>query len=124
MASRYWRSLRQARLSRRQVLAAAGIGAAAAGMLAATGGGSLLRAPTATAASAKGYGGRFQVSLPFAINTLDPHTSIALGSTYVPRIYNTLVSRSQVNRSALFYDLASSLESPTKTHGSLGSGLA
>ena len=94
------------------MLAAAGIGAAAAGVLAATGGGSLLRAPTAIAASEKGYGGRFQVGLPFAIDTLDPHMSFAGGSTYVPRIYNALVSRSQVNRSALFYDLASSLEKP------------
>ena len=112
MASHYWRSLQQARLSRRQVLAAAGAGAAAAGVLAATRGGSLLRAPTATAASEKGYGGRFQVSLPFQIDTLDPHTSVALGSTYVPRIYNTLVAQSQVDPDTIFFDLAQTMERP------------
>ena len=112
MANRYWRSPQQARLSRRQVLAAAGAGAAAAGVLAATRGGSLLRAPTATAASEKGYGGRFQVSLPFQIDTLDPHTSVALGSTYVPRIYNTLVAQSQVDPDTIFFDLAQTMERP------------
>ena len=94
------------------MLAAAGTGAVAAGVLAATRGGSLLRAPTATAAGAKAYGGRFQVGLPFEIDTLDPHTSIARGPTYVPGIYNTLVSQSQVDPDFVFFDLAQTMERP------------
>ena len=112
MTNRYWRSLRQARLSRRQVLAAAGTGATAAGVLAATSKGRLLRTSTAVAASAKGHGGRYQIGSPAIIDTLDPHTSLVGGPPYFPRIYNTLVSQSQVDPSALFFDLASSFEQP------------
>ena len=57
-------------------------------------------------------GGRFVNSEAADFGTFDPHAGIALASVYFPRLYNVLVNQSATKTDFMYFDLASSLETP------------
>ncbi len=133
MAGRgYWERIERKRISRRRVLAGTGAGAAGLLVAAACGGGSDGK-KTPSASSTSGatpdagtggptrpagqpkIGGRFLGVNQGAWGTIDPLVSVGNGTGIMPRFYNTLVSRSNVDPTFVYYDLAQSLEQPDET---------
>ncbi|HYM14708.1 MAG TPA: ABC transporter substrate-binding protein [Dehalococcoidia bacterium] len=127
--SDYWQRFADRRLSRRSVLRAAGIGAAAAAAIPLGGcsGGSTTTTGAgvtpATTPSPNGpdllntggtprRGGRFLTSEAADFGTFDPHLGIALASAYFPRLYNVLVNQCATKAEFMYFDLASALETP------------
>jgi peptide/nickel transport system substrate-binding protein len=131
MAERsYWERLELKRISRRRVLAGTGVGAAGLLVAAACGGGSSTKTPTAgagktpasgatsavggapTASGPPKSGGRYKDFVQGAWGTIDPVVSVGNATGIMPKFYNTLVSRSNVDPKFTFYDLAESFEQP------------
>lgn len=111
--SSYWQKIQRQRLTRRKMLAVSGASVAGLAIAAACGGDG--DAPTPASSQNGGTpraGGRLQLGTDLIIDTLDPHTSIAGGPTYFPRIYNVLMAQSSVDTSFRFDDLAATLEQP------------
>ncbi len=114
--SSYWQKIQRQRLSRRKMLAVTGGSAAGLAIAAACGGDGDAPAPTSDVnGGTPAAGGRLQVGTDLIIDTLDPHTSIAGGPTYFPRIYNVLMAQSSVDTAFRFDDLAETLEQPDDT---------
>jgi ABC-type transport system substrate-binding protein len=132
-ASSFWEKYTRARVSRRRVLRAGGIAAAAAGAwaLAGCGGesdknGATTPASTSTSGGADAPdllnpanpprpGGRYVTQNSANFGTFDPHTGIQVASAYFPRIYNLLLSQSPTKPGFTFMDLAQAYESPDET---------
>ncbi|MHB8376641.1 MAG: ABC transporter substrate-binding protein [Dehalococcoidia bacterium] len=117
----------QQRVSRRQLLRAAGGTAAVLSLLPLTGcsgtGASRNGGGVATATSVPDRpdilnpgpprrGGTFATSEAADFGTFDPHLGIALASAYFPRLYNVLVNQSATKPAYFYFDLASSYENP------------
>ncbi len=115
----YWDKIRRQRISRRRMLVVTGAGAAGLAIAAACGdGGGDDVEPTddgQVSAGTPKAGGRLQIGSAVNIDTLDPHTSIAGGVAFFPRIYNVLMAQSSVDASFRFDDLADKLEQPDDT---------
>lgn len=109
----YWELFWKRRLTRRRFLAGAALGVGAAIASVACEG---KKAPTPqppgspTLEERPKRGGRGQAFSTVTFDQLDPHVSVAAATAYFPRIYNTLVSQSQVRTDYYFWDLAESLE--------------
>ncbi|MEK7693308.1 MAG: ABC transporter substrate-binding protein [Chloroflexota bacterium] len=130
MAS-YWDRYRDARISRRAWLRAAGAGAAAAGAVALAGcenaaSKKLGTVPTSplgpvdqpdvlNPAGPPRRGGRFATANSADFGTFDPHLGIAVASAYFPRVYNVLVNQSPTRPEFMYFDLATSFETPDDT---------
>ncbi len=119
----YWDRLDRQRISRRRVLATGGAGAAGLLLAAACGGGSSgekspaagktdTAAGTPAASGPPKVGGRYKGANQGAWGTIDPVVSVGNATGIMPRFYNTLISRSNVDPEFVFYDLAQSLEQP------------
>jgi len=120
----YWERFERQRVSRRRVLATGGAGAAGLLLAAACGGGGGGKTPSAgtpgadttagttpTAGPPK-RGGRYKGVNQGAWGTIDPFVSVGTATGIMPRFYNTLISRSNVDPKFVFYDLAQSFEQP------------
>jgi|GEM_PF-958343 len=129
MAERsYWERIAQNRISRRRLLAGTGVGAAGLIVAAACGGGSSKNNNTPAAGTPSGAGTSAAGSAPAAgpgksggrylgVNqgawgTIDPIVSVGTATGIMPRFYNTLLSRSNVDPKFVFYDMAQSFEQP------------
>ncbi len=121
MAGSYWDRIERQRVSRRRVLAGAGAGAA--GLLVAAACKDTTEKPTQTPAGTSTAsvpptagpgkrGGRYLGVNQGAWGTIDPIVSVGNATGIMPRFYNTLISRSNVDPKFTFYDLAQSLEQP------------
>jgi peptide/nickel transport system substrate-binding protein len=123
----YWTHLERRRVSRRRMLAGVGAGAAGLVVAAACGGSSSNddKTPSATGTSGPDtfagptrppgtpkIGGRYLGVNTGAWGTIDPIVSVGTGTGIMPRFYNTLVSRSNVDPNFVFYDLAQAFEQP------------
>ena len=125
-AGSYWDKIERARVSRRRMLAGTGAGAAGLLLAAACGGGSdddktpasKTGAPAGTPAGTPAgdgppkSGGRYKGVNQGAWGTIDPVVSVGNATGIMPRFYNTLISRSNVDPEFTFYDLAQSFEQP------------
>ncbi|MBI5284631.1 MAG: ABC transporter substrate-binding protein [Chloroflexi bacterium] len=126
-AGSYWSKMERARVSRRRMLAGTGAGAAGLLLAAACGGGSdgdktpgagKTSAPAGTPAGTAAAdvppksGGRYLGVNQGAWGTIDPVVSVGNATGIMPRFYNTLISRSNVDPEFVFYDLAQSFEQP------------
>jgi peptide/nickel transport system substrate-binding protein len=127
MAGSYWERITTQRVSRRRVLQTTGVAGAAAGAvwLVGCGGGSSSGktpaaggSPTAAVGTTPAdagppkIGGRYKGFVQGAWGTIDPVVSVGNATGIMPRFYNTLISRSNVDPTFLFYDLAQSFEQP------------
>ena len=122
MAGSYGETSSGKRISRRRVLAGAGAGAAGLLVAAACGGGSSSdKTPSAGTTSVAGtpaasgppkHGGRYKAVNQGAWGTIDPLVSVGTSVGIMPKFYNTLISRSNVDPKFVFYDLAQSFEQP------------
>ncbi|MBF6598882.1 MAG: ABC transporter substrate-binding protein [Dehalococcoidia bacterium] len=127
--SDYWQRLRDARVSRRRLLAAGAALGATAASLPVVGCGSSRRGarPAASATGGRGAadqpdvlnpggtpvrGGRYRYSVGADFGSWDPHTGVAVASAYFPRLYNVLLNQSAARPGFFYFDLASSLETP------------
>jgi ABC-type transport system substrate-binding protein len=124
----YWERIARSRISRRRVLAGTGAGAAGLLVAAACGGKSSNNntptaggSPTSTSgdqgkptrpAGTPKIGGRYLGVNQGAWGTIDPIVSVGNATGIMPRFYNTLISRSNVDPEFTFYDLAQSIEQP------------
>jgi peptide/nickel transport system substrate-binding protein len=118
----YWDRVERQRISRRRLLAGAGAGAAGLAVAAACGGGSgdgggtnKTAIPSSAAPPTAGpgkRGGRYLGVNQGPWGTIDPIISVGNATGIMPRFYNTLISRSNVDPKFTFYDLAQSLEQP------------
>jgi peptide/nickel transport system substrate-binding protein len=127
MAGSYWEKMTTQQVSRRRVLRTTGVAGAAAGavwLVGCGGGGSSAKtaAPGDTATAAGGttpeaagppkLGGRYRAVNQGAWGTIDPLVSVGTAAGIMPKFYNTLISRSNVDPKFVFYDLAQSVEQP------------
>ncbi len=127
MAGSYWEKMTTQRVSRRRVLQTTGVAGAAAGavwLVGCGGGGSSAKTPapgdaataaggtTPEAAGPPKLGGRYKAVNQGAWGTIDPLVSVGTAAGIMPKFYNTLVSRSNVDPKFAFYDLAQSVEQP------------
>ncbi|TAK53263.1 MAG: hypothetical protein EPO22_15920, partial [Dehalococcoidia bacterium] len=118
--SNYWDRIERLRLSRRRLLAGTGAGAAGLLVAAACGGDSggsdtptTSTTPDALPTAGPGRrGGRYKGINLGPWGTIDPIISVGNATGIMPRFYNTLLSRSNVDPEFTFYDLAQSLEQP------------
>ncbi|MEX2247830.1 MAG: ABC transporter substrate-binding protein [Dehalococcoidia bacterium] len=128
--SGYWQRFADMRVSRRRMLRALGSGAVAAGLIpiagcssdsGGTGESRGARTSTTTTPDRPDLlnpggiprsGGTFITSEAAEFGTFDPHLGIALASAYFPRVYNVLVNQSATKPEFIYFDLASSLETP------------
>jgi peptide/nickel transport system substrate-binding protein len=126
-----WDRYGVARMSRRTWLRATGAGAAAAGAIALAGCGdsgakNQQASPSATAARSDQpdilnpagpprHGGRFVTANSADFGTFDPHLGIAVASAYFPRVYNVLINQSPTKPEFMYFDLATSFETPDDT---------
>lgn len=123
----YWERFERQRVSRRRVLATGGAGAAGLLLAAACGGGGGSKTPSAGGTSGAGtttagggappagppkIGGRYKGVNLGAWGTIDPLVSVGNATGIMPRFYNTLICRSNVDPKFIFYDLAQSFEQP------------
>jgi peptide/nickel transport system substrate-binding protein len=125
-ASGYWRRLEQQRISRRRVLAGTGVGMAGLVVAAACGGSSSSGGRTPSVGGTAGpstlgapptagpgkRGARYKAVNLGAWGTIDPIVSVGNATGIMPRFYNTLISRSNVDPTFTVYDLAQSFEQP------------
>ena len=120
MAGSYWQQVDRQRVSRRRLLAGAGAGTAGLLLAAACKDGGN-GGETPTAASTPGAtptagpgrrGGRYKGVNQGAWGTIDPIICVGTGTGIMPRFYNTLISRSNVDPEFVFYDMAESFEQP------------
>ena len=121
MTGSYWERITTQRVSRRRVLQTTGIAGAAAGAVWLVGcGGKTPTGGTATPtdsatptdAGAPKPGGRYKAVNQGAWGTIDPLVSVGTSVAIMPKFYNTLISRSNVDPKFVFYDLAQSFEQP------------
>ena len=125
MARGFWNKYTAQRISRRRVLQSAGVAGATAGAvwLAGCGGGDGDETPTGRTATPAGtttpaddgppkLGGRYKGVNQAAWGTIDPLVSVGTATGIMPKFYNTLISRSNVDPNFTFYDLAQSFEQP------------
>jgi ABC-type transport system substrate-binding protein len=125
--SSYWDRFERQRVSRRRVLATTGTGAAGLLLVAACGGGGSsgtktpaagVKTPTGAAGTTPAdagppkIGGRYKGVNQGAWGTIDPVVSVGTSVGIMPKFYNTLISRSNVDPKFVFYDLAQSFEQP------------
>ena len=130
MPANYWDRYTTRRVSRRRLLQAAGVGAAAAGAIYVVGcGGSDRPGTTSTPGlppqsgdptkpdilnprDPAQAGGRYRVSLAEPFDTFDPHLGVAGSTDFFPRLYNSLVNQSPARPEFFYFDLAESYENP------------
>ena len=124
MAGSFWDQYSVKRISRRRVLQSAGVAGAAAGavwLAGCSGGSSTNETPSAGTTTAAGtptasgppkLGGRYKAVNQGAWGTIDPLVSVGTSVGIMPKFYNTLISRSNVDPKYIFYDLAQSFEQP------------
>ncbi len=121
----YWQRFQSERVSRRRLLATAGLGSAGLVAAAACGGGDGEEATKTPAAgetpAAVGTptvvgepkpGGVYKSPNASDWGTIDPCTSVGTGTGIFPRMYNVLFSRSNADPTFVFWDLAESMEQP------------
>jgi peptide/nickel transport system substrate-binding protein len=115
----YWQRFQRQRLSRRRLLATAGLGAAGLVAVTACGGGEEEPAVGQTpgvgetpAAGVPKRGGRYKGVNTGDWGTIDPVTSVGTSVGITPRMYNVLLNRSNANPDFWYFDLAESLEQP------------
>ncbi len=126
MAS-YWDGVRDARVTRRAWLRAAGAGSAAAAAAALVGCGKSGPPPEPTSRGDAGpanqpdilnpggpprRGGTLVTANAASFGSFDPHLGIAVASAYFPRVYNVLLNQSATKPEFLYFDLAQSYETP------------
>jgi ABC-type transport system substrate-binding protein len=118
-AKDYWQRFQRQRISRRRLLATAGLGATGLVVVAACGGGDgepspgETRLPGASPTLGKPKrGGRYRGINTGDWGTIDPVTSVGTSVGITPRMYNVLLNRSNANSDFWFFDLAESLEQP------------
>lgn len=123
MTNGYWQRFQQQRISRRRLLVTTGVGATGLALAAACGGGgnggggggnggpsgTVTAAPT-EALGEPIRGGRYQGVNNGDWGTIDPVTSVGTATGILPRMYNTLFTRSNVDPEFIIFDLAESLE--------------
>jgi ABC-type transport system substrate-binding protein len=124
MAGSYWERITTQRLSRRRALQSAGVAGATAGAVWLVGcggssgkppaGGTVtpVGGPTQADAGPPKIGGRYKAWNQAGWGTIDPLVSVGTSVGIMPRFYNTLISRSNVDPKFIFYDLAQSFEQP------------
>ena len=121
MTGSYWERITTQRVSRRRVLQTTGIASAALGAVWLVGccgktptGGTATPTDSATPtdAGAPKPGGRYKAVNQGAWGTIDPLVSVGTSVAIMPKFYNTLISRSNVDPKFVFYDLAQSFEQP------------
>lgn len=122
----YWYRIGRDRISRRRMLAAMGAGASGLALAAACGGGGGSTTPTAGSKTPTGTtpadagppkrGGRYKGFVQGAWGTIDPVVSVGNSVGIMPKFYNTLISRSNVDPKFVFYDLAQSFEQPDESN--------
>jgi ABC-type transport system substrate-binding protein len=114
----YWLRYQRQRISRRRLLAAAGVTGGGLAVAVACGGGG---GGGATATPGEGEtptagepvrGGRYVYAITGDWGTIDPVTSVAFAPGIFPRIYNCLVDRSRLDPNFFYFDLAEELEQP------------
>lgn len=120
MPKSYWQRYQRQRISRRRLLAMAGLGATGLVVGAACDGGDGEPGPAGTPAAgstpaAEGTpkrGGTYKSVNTGDWGTIDPVTTVGTGTAIMPYLYNVLLSRSNMNPDFFFFDLAESLEQP------------
>lgn len=115
MAGEYWHSFWRRRVGRRGFLRGAALGVGAAAMAGAAACREQPREATPPPVAEEGppkRGGRSQSWSTVNFDQLDPHISVAASTAYFPRVYNTLVSQSNLKPDFFFYDLAERMEQP------------
>lgn len=123
MTKGYWQRFEKQRISRRRLLVTSGAGAAGLALVAACGGGNggngggngtppsgtVTASPTEPLGEPK-RGGRYKGVNQGDWGTIDPVTSVGTATGILPRMYNTLFTRSNVDPEFIIFDLAESLE--------------
>ena len=117
MNDSYWSRFQRERITRRRALALMGAGASGVALTVACGGGGNgngdAETPAADATQPTGtpkHGGRYKGSVNGDWGTIDPVTSVGNATGILPRMYNTLINRSNANPDVVFLDLAESYE--------------
>jgi peptide/nickel transport system substrate-binding protein len=114
----YWNRMQQQRVSRRQMLAVTGAGAAGLAVAAACGGGGGgddNKTPSADNTPSSGTpvaGGTYRYPVTGDWGTINPLTSVSFGPGILPKMYNALVIRSTKQPDQEYLDLAESYEQP------------
>ncbi len=115
----YWRRFRRARVSRRRLLAAGGVGVAGLAVAAACGGDGEEQEPRETADGTSTQelgtpkrGGTLKGAVTADWGTLDPLVCVSIGTGALPRLYNVLLDRSRTKPDFWFMDLAEEYEQP------------
>lgn len=118
----YWERFHRERISRRRMLVATQSGAIALALAAACGGssggksngngggGTAVANPTPDTSGTPKQGGTHLSSVQGDWGTVDPVTSVGNATGILPRMYNTLFSRSNGDPDVMFMDLAETLE--------------
>ncbi len=122
----YWQRFHRQRISRRRLLATAGLGSAGLVAVTACGGGGGEESATATPGAGETpaaagsptvigepkYGGVYKGVNTGDWGTIDPETCVGTAWASFPRWYNVLFSRSNADPEFIFWDLAESMEQP------------
>jgi len=130
MRASFWDRYGNARVSRRRLIGAAGVGGLAAGAVALAGCGRSSADAKPTQRAQQGAankpdilnpgdtprrGGTLYSANSAAFGTFDPHTGVQVASAYFPRVYNLLLSQSATKPEFIFMDLATAYENPDET---------
>lgn len=119
MNQSYWSRFQRRQISRRRMLIAAQSGAIGLALAAACGGGTnngggdartIPSGATPDRTAVPKRGGTHLSSVQGDWGTVDPVTSVGNATGILPRMYNTLFSRSNANPDVMFMDMAESLE--------------
>ena len=109
----YWQRFERARISRRRILGAAGVGAASVAVLAACGGGGGGDGDENGEGNGDAVaGGVLRLSVTADWGTIDPVTSVGSSPGLSARTYNVLLDRSRRDNTVFFNDLAEKFEQP------------